>query len=75
MEKSYEKDLRGIKGVKYIQKDIYNLDIGSYKNGQFDTLPMPGKNITLTIDATLQEYGEKLMQNKMGGIVAIEPSS
>ena len=36
---------------------------------------MPGKNITLTIDATLQEYGEKLMQNKMGGIVAIEPSS
>ena len=75
VEKSYEKDLRGIKGVKYIQKDIYNRDIGSYKNGQFDTLPMPGKNITLTIDATLQEYGEKLMQNKMGGIVAIEPSS
>ena len=56
VEKSYEKDLRGIKGVKYIQKDIYNRDIGSYKNGQFDTLPMPGKNITLTIDATLQEY-------------------
>ena len=75
VEKSYEKDLRGIKGVKYIQKDIYNRDIGSYKNGQFDTLPMPGKNITLTIDATLQEYGEQLMQNKMGGIVAIEPSS
>ena len=75
VEKSYEKVLRGTKGVKYIQKDIYNRDIGSYKNGQFDTLPVPGKNITLTIDATLQEYGEKLMQNKMGGIVAIEPSS
>ena len=75
VEKSYEKVLRGEKGVKYIQKDIYNRDIGSYKNGQFDTLPIPGKNITLTIDATLQEYGEKLMQNKMGGIVAIEPST
>ena len=75
VEKSYEKELRGEKGVKYIQKDIYNRDIGSYKNGQFDTLPIPGKNITITIDATLQEYGEQLMQNKMGGIVAIEPSS
>ena len=75
VEKSYEKELRGKKGVKYIQKDIYNRDIGSYKNGQFDTLPTPGKNITITIDATLQEYGEQLMQNKMGGIVAIEPSS
>jgi penicillin-binding protein 2 len=75
IEKSYEKELRGEKGVKYIQKDIYNRDIGSYKNGQFDTLPTPGKNITITIDATLQEYGEQLMQNKMGGIVAIEPSS
>lgn len=75
VEKSYEKELRGEKGVNYIQKDIYNRDIGSYKNGQFDTLPTPGKNITITIDATLQEYGEQLMQNKMGGIVAIEPSS
>lgn len=75
VEKSYEKELRGKKGVKYIQKDIYNRDIGSYKNGQFDTLPTAGKNITITIDATLQEYGEQLMQNKMGGIVAIEPSS
>jgi penicillin-binding protein 2 len=75
VEKSYEKELRGKKGVKYIQKDIYNRDIGSYKNGQFDTLTIPGKNITITIDATLQEYGELLMKNKMGGIVAIDPSS
>lgn len=75
VEKSYEKELRGKKGVKYIQKDIYNRDIGSFKNGEFDTLPTPGKNITITIDATLQEYGEQLMQNKIGGIVAIEPSS
>lgn len=75
VEKSYEKQLRGVKGVKYIQKDIYNRDIGPYKEGLFDTLPIPGKDIQITIDAELQAYGERLMQNKMGGIVAIDPSS
>jgi len=75
VEKSYEKVLRGIKGVNYIQKDIYNRDIGPYKNGKFDTLPTPGKDIRLTIDSDLQAYGELLMRNKMGAIVAIEPSS
>ena len=75
VEKSYEKILRGIKGVNYIQKDIYNRDIGPYKNGKFDTLPTPGKDIRITIDSDLQAYGELLMKNKMGGIVAIEPSS
>ena len=73
IEKSYETQLRGVKGVNYIQKDIYNRDIGPYKAGQFDTLPIPGKDIKITIDAELQAYGERLMQNKMGGIVAIEP--
>ena len=66
IEKTYENELRGYKGVKYIQKDIFNRDIGPYKNGQFDTLPIPGKNITITIDSELQKYGEQLMQNKMG---------
>ena len=75
VEKSYEKVLRGIKGVNFIQKDIYNRDIGPYKNGKFDTLPTPGKDIRLTIDSDLQAYGELLMKNKMGGIVAIDPSS
>ena len=75
VEKSYEKALRGVKGVNYIQKDIYNRDIGPYKNRKFDTLPIPGKDIKLTIDSDLQAYGELLMKNKMGGIVAIEPSS
>ena len=75
VEKSYETELRGIKGVKYIQKDIYNRDIGSYKEGKFDTLPVPGKDIHITIDSELQAYGERLMHNKMGGIVAIEPST
>ncbi|WP_248724077.1 penicillin-binding protein 2 [Seonamhaeicola sp. ML3] len=75
IEKSYEKELRGVKGVKRYQRDRFNKNIGSYKNGKFDTLPVPGKDITITIDAELQEYGEFLMQNKVGGIVAIEPKT
>lgn len=75
VEESYETTLRGIKGVKYIQKDKFNREIGSYKNGQFDTIAVQGEDINLTIDATLQEYGEQLMINKRGGIVAIEPKT
>jgi len=75
VELSYENELRGVKGIKFIQKDRFNRDIGPYKNGEFDTIPEQGKDITITIDAVLQEYGESLMQNKMGGIVAIEPST
>ncbi|RXG12706.1 penicillin-binding protein 2 [Leeuwenhoekiella aestuarii] len=75
VEKQYEETLRGIKGVKYIQKDRFNRDIGAYKNGSLDTIPEPGKDLTLTIDAELQKYGEELMVNKRGGIIAIEPST
>jgi len=75
IEKQYESDLRGRKGVKFIQKDRFNRDIGSYKNGIFDTLPVQGKDIQITIDNELQKYGELLMQNKRGGIVAIEPKT
>lgn len=75
VEESYEEILRGIKGVKYIQKDKFNRDIGSYKEGKFDTIAKQGKDITLSIDAELQKYGEQLMINKRGGIVAIEPST
>lgn len=75
VEESYEKELRGIKGVKYIQKDKYNRDIGSYKNGKYDTIAESGKDITLSIDLDLQKYGEELMINKRGGIVAIEPKT
>ena len=75
VEDYYEAVLRGRKGVKYIQKDRFNRDIGPYKNGSLDTLPEPGKQINITIDKTLQEYGEQLMAGKRGGIVAIEPSS
>jgi penicillin-binding protein 2 len=75
VEESYENILRGIKGVKYVQKDKYNRDIGSYKNGKFDTIAVQGKDITLSIDLELQKYGEELMVNKRGGIVAIEPKT
>lgn len=75
VEKSYEKQLRGVKGVKYLQKDKFNRDIGSYKNGVLDTLPVNGHDITITIDAELQKYGEQLMVNKRGGIIAIEPTT
>ena len=75
IEKQYEEILRGRKGVKYIQKDRFNRDIGPYKNGILDTLPEQGKEIYVTLDKSLQEYGEKLMVGKRGGIVALEPSS
>lgn len=75
VEKQYEDILRGRKGVKHIQKDRFNRDIGPYKGGKLDTLPRQGKEIQLTIDKALQEYGEQLMHGKRGGIVAIEPNS
>lgn len=75
IEKQYEEILRGRKGVKYIQKDRFNRDIGPYKNGRLDTLPDFGKEIHITLDKALQEYGEQLMVGKRGGIVAIEPES
>ncbi len=75
IESQYEEILRGTKGVKYIQKDRFNRDIGPYKNGIYDTLPIQGKDITLTIDEALQSYGDMLMKNKRGGIVAIEPKT
>jgi len=75
VEGQYEDLLRGIKGVKYIQKDRFNRDIGPFKEGIFDTLPKKGKDVTISIDAVLQAYGEKLMENKRGGIVAIEPAT
>jgi penicillin-binding protein 2 len=75
VEESYEEILRGIKGVKYFQKDKYNREIGSYKDGKYDTIAVQGEDIYLTLDAELQKYGEQLMINKRGGIVAIEPKT
>lgn len=75
VEQQYEDILRGIKGVKRYQKDRFNRAIGPYKNGLLDTLPVPGNDVTLTIDAELQRYAETLLTNKRGGIVALEPST
>lgn len=75
VEQQYEDILRGTKGVKYIQRDRFNREIGSFKDGVYDTISIKGSDITLTIDYDLQAYGELLMQNKRGGIVAIEPKT
>jgi len=75
IEQEYEEELRGQKGVKYYQRDKFNRIIGSYKNGIYDTIAKQGQDITLTLDIDLQKYGEELMVNKRGGIVAIEPKT
>lgn len=75
VELSYEKYLRGEKGIKFIQKDRFNREIGSFNSGKNDITAIAGSDITITIDSELQEYGEKLMNNKKGAIVAIEPKS
>ncbi len=75
VEKSYEKHLRGIKGVEILMKDAYGRIKGKYENGVHDEAPVSGRNLTLSIDMELQEYGERLMANKIGAIVAIEPAT
>jgi len=73
IEKYYEKELRGTKGMKVVEVDVHNREKGSYMDGMFDTLAIAGSDITLSIDRELQKYGEKLMKNKIGSIVAIDP--
>ncbi len=75
IEKAYEETLRGEKGMKIKMVDVHNREVGSYAEGRFDTVSVMGKDLYLTIDGELQEYGERLMQGKMGSIVAIEPAS
>ncbi len=75
VEKIYEDYLGGKKGVKRFLVDVHNRIKGSYQNGQFDTSAVVGTNITITLDAELQAYGEYLMVNKIGSIVALEPST
>ncbi len=75
IERFYEKLLRGTKGFSMIQVDVHNREKGSYQNGKYDKPAIPGKELTLSIDADLQAYGEKLMQNKIGSIVVIEPKT
>ncbi|KAA6343492.1 Penicillin-binding protein 2 [termite gut metagenome] len=75
IEKAYEKHLRGEKGVEVLLRDAHGRIQGHYKNGQLDKKPVSGKNLTLGLDIELQALAEKLMSNKLGSIVAIEPKT
>lgn len=75
IEKSYEKTLRGVKGEELLMKDALGRIKGKFEGGARDVAPVSGKNLTLSIDMELQEYGEQLMKGKKGAIVAIEPST
>ncbi len=75
VERQYEKELRGTKGVQILLRDAHGRIQGSYQNGKFDTRPVPGKDLTLSIDLDLQALGERLMEGKVGSIVAIEPAT
>jgi penicillin-binding protein 2 len=75
IEESYENLLRGKKGMSIYLRDSRNRVVEPYENGKFDSAAVPGKNLVSSIDGDLQEYAQKLMQNKIGSIVAIEPST
>ena len=75
VEAAYEDELRGKDGVKILEVDTHGAIKGSYMNGAFDSLPIPGRMLTCTIDARLQAFAEELMEGKVGAVVAIEPST
>ena len=75
LEKTYEKELRGKKGHKYLLKDNIGREVGTYENGRLDSMAIPGYDLITTLDIDLQLYAETLMENKRGGIVAIEPAT
>ena len=75
IERSYEEELRGTKGVQVLLRDAHGRIQGNYQNGEFDTQPIPGKDLTLSIDIELQQLGERLLEGKLGSIVAIEPKT
>jgi penicillin-binding protein 2 len=75
IEKVYEKELGGKRGKKFVFVDVHNREMGSFNNGEFDTLARSGDNVITSLSIKLQEYAEKLMSNKKGSIVAIEPAT
>jgi len=75
LERFYEKELRGKKGMKIRMVDVFNREVGSYHNAKYDTAAIMGQPLYTSIDIDLQSYGEKLMKNKRGSIMAIEPST
>lgn len=75
VERSYEKELRGEKGMRIMLRDVHGRTQGHYQNGKYDKAPVPGKDVTLSIDLDLQTLAERLLEGKLGAIVAIEPST
>ena len=75
VERSYEKDLRGEKGVKILLRDAHGRIQGKYQHGKYDRRPVAGKDLTLGLDIRLQALGERMLEGKIGAIVAIEPST
>lgn len=75
LEASYETELKGVKGYRYVLKDNLGRDIGQFQDGKRDTIPQSGLDIISTIDINLQAYAESLMVNKIGAVVAIEPKT
>jgi penicillin-binding protein 2 len=75
IERSYEKELRGEKGVEILLRDAHGRIQGRYQNGKYDRKPKPGRDLTLGIDIKLQALGERMLEGKIGAIVAIEPST
>ena len=75
IESSFEEYLRGQKGVSYLMVDVHGRQKGEFRDGEFDTTAVSGKNLTLSLDIELQEYGERLMKGKTGSIVAIRPET
>ena len=75
VEKSYEQDLRGVKGMNIMLRDVHGRNKGHYRDGLFDRVPEPGRTLTLGIDRDLQTLGERLMRGKIGSIVAIDPQT
>lgn len=75
LEKTYEQELRGKRGVQTLMVDVHNRIKGSYAHGAYDTAALAGRNLHLSLDLALQQYGEKLMQGRIGSIVAIDPTN
>lgn len=75
VERFYEKQLRGEKGIEVLLRDAHGRIQGNYMDGKLDKASVPGKNLTLSLDIELQMLGERLLEGKIGSIVAIEPST
>lgn len=75
VERSYEKELRGEKGVQILLRDAHGRIQGKYQNGKFDHKPKAGRDLTLGIDINLQALGERMLEGKIGAIVALDPQT